>query len=186
VLNDRWTERCFAQRVHPLEGEIPQRAGRFGLVLARDEKGVYPVGLFEVCGKAVIYPPQTLNPREEESLLAAAIGLTGMWEEQGVLTLHFAKQRDGSDFALFGAEEELSAEARHLLTMRGLWDGTGASFLSPGTQAAPELLELPVVGVSSGETLYIADDLLHALQELPEDVQNTLTGWYETFLRHDG
>jgi hypothetical protein len=164
---------------------MPLRADLFGVVTARDQKGVYPAGLFEVCGRAVIYPPQTLNPREEESILAAAIGLTRMWDGEGVLTLRFAKQRDGSDFALSDVDENLSVEAGHLLVLRGLRDGEGASFLSPGCPA-PELLELPVVGVSAGEALFVADDLRGALVRLPEDVRGSLTGWYEKFLRHDG
>jgi hypothetical protein len=184
VLNDRWIERCFQQRIHPLEGEFPLRADMFGVVLGRDEKGVYPVGLFEVCGGAVIYPPQTLNPAEEEAVLAAATGLARMWGESGVLTLRFAKQRDGSDFALSGADETLSVEAKHLLTLRGLWDGSGASFLKPGA-IAPELLELPVVGASVGETLHIADGLRDALMLLPEQNRAALTGWYDRFLRHE-
>jgi hypothetical protein len=182
MLNALWTERCHALRVHPLEGDAPLRADRFGVVLAYDGKTVYPAGLFEECGGAAIYPPQTLNPREEETILSAAVGLARMWEGRGVLTLIFAKQRDGSDFALSAVSETLSGEAKHLLTLRGLFDGEGASFLRPGAPA-PELLELPVVGVSASGVLYAADDLRSVLSQLPDNIK--LTGWYEKFMDHE-
>ncbi|MCL2004282.1 MAG: hypothetical protein FWG72_09820 [Oscillospiraceae bacterium] len=184
MLNERWIERCFQQRVHPLEGTLPLRVGLVGVVLGKDDNCIYPIGLFEVCGGAAVYPPQTLNPTEEETMLAAALGLARLWDGAGVLTLRFAKQLDGSEFALAGADEEMSAEARHLLILRGLWND-GASFLRPEAPA-PELLELPVVGVSAGDTLYTADDLRGALTQLPEQTRASLTGWHDKFLRHDG
>jgi hypothetical protein len=183
MLNDNWVKLCLAQRIQVLQGEITERADRFGAVLARDDKCVYPLGFFEICGGVTIYPPQTVNPREEDMMLAAAMGLARLWDETGVLTLRFAKQRDGSDFALYGADGEMSAEARHLLELRGLWDGSGASFLKPGG-TVPELLELPVIGISAGDSLYKADSLREALMSLPENI--SLTGWYERFLTHAG
>ena len=183
--DERWAERCRAQGVHLLEGEVPPWAFETGFVLAWDMKTVYPVGAYERCGKAVIYPPQTLNPVEEESMLAAAMGLARLREQSGVMTVRFAKQRDGSDFALTDVDEQLSLEAKFLLTLRGLWDGEGASFLKPGQQP-PELTELPVAGVSVGETLYTADTLRGVLLQLPPSVQEAFTGFYEKVLRHGG
>ena len=185
--DDRWIERCRAQRVPYLEGEAPARAGVFGFVLGQDALSIYPVGAFELCGQAVIYPPQTLNPTEETAMLAAAMGLVRAraWDGAGVRTLWFVKQRDGSDFALLKVDEDISREAKHLLTLRGLWDGAGPSFLKPG-EPAPSLLELPVIGVSLGDTLYTAGDLRNALLRLPEPVRAEFDGWYEKVLRHDG
>ena len=181
MADDRWIGRCRAQRVHYLEGETPARAGVYGFVLGRDALSVYPVGAFEMCGQAVIYPPQTLNPTEETAMLAAAMGLSRAWDDTGVLTLWFVKQRDGSDFALLKAGEEISAEAKHLLTLRGLWDGAGASFLQPG-RPAPMLTELPVIGVSLGEELYTAGDLRGALLRLPDPARAAFDGWYRKVL----
>jgi hypothetical protein len=175
--DERWIERCRTQNIQYLKGEVPARFAIFGTVQAWDGKSVYPIGGFEVNGGAVVYPPQTLNPTEEDAILAAAIGLTRLWDKTGVLTLRFAKQRDGSEYALIGAEEKPGAEAKNLLTMRGLWDGENASFLKPD-EKAPELSELPIVGVSAGETLYTADNLRGALSQLPEPVRAALTGWY--------
>ncbi|MDR0325342.1 MAG: hypothetical protein LBI19_04505 [Oscillospiraceae bacterium] len=185
MLDKRWMERCQAQRVPYLDGEAPDRAVFTGIVLARDGRGVYPVGLFEVCGEVVIYPPQTLNPAEESAMLAAAMGLARAWDGSGVLTMRFAKQRDGSDFALLDVDEEISAEAKHLLTLRGLWDGAGASFLQPGGKA-PELPELSMIGISMGEKLHTADNLRGALLQLPEPVRAAFVGWYDKVLRHEG
>ena len=183
---DRWAERCKAQRVHLLKGELPAHLSVFGFVLGRDRLSIYPVGAFEVCAGAVVYPPQTLNPSEEGSMLAAATGLAGMWDGTGILTLRFAKQRDGADFALLEVDEKISIEAKHLLTLRGLWDGEGASFLIPDGGKAPELPELTVAAVSAGENLYPGDSLISALLNAPETVRKAFTGWYEKILRHDG
>jgi hypothetical protein len=185
MLNGRWTERCFAQNVHPLEGDIPLRADLFGAVIAKDGRGLYPIGMFEVCGGVTVYPPQTLNPAEEDAMLAAAAGLSGMWDKEGVLTLRFAKQRDGSEFALSGADEAMSFEAENLLLLRGLWDGEGAAFLKPGGEI-PELTELTVAGASFEGELHHADSLLGTLLKLPVQARAGMTGWFETFLRHDG
>jgi hypothetical protein len=180
--SEKWIERCKAQHVHYLEGAAPARFGVFGFILAWDGQSVYPLGAFEMCGEAAVYPPQTLNPTEESAILATATGLARQWDKTGVLTLRFAKQRDGDEYALISADEALSgAEAKHLLTLRGLWDGEGASFLRPG-EKAPELLELPVIGVSAGETLYSAPDLRGALTQLPDAARAGFTGWYEKVL----
>ncbi|MDR0294548.1 MAG: hypothetical protein LBH95_10425 [Oscillospiraceae bacterium] len=183
--DERWAGHCRTQGIHILEGETPERAAVFGFVLVRDAPGVYPIGAFELCGEAVVYPPQTLNPVEESAMLAAATGLAGMWDKAGVLTARFVKQRDGSDFALTEIEEEPSLEAKHLLTLRGLWDGAGVPFLKNGGQP-PELLELPVIGVSDGESLYTSDSLRGALLQLPVSVRAAFVGWYDKVLRHDG
>jgi hypothetical protein len=182
---DKWAERCGAQRVSFLDGEVSPRVSVIGFVIAKDAKNLYPVGAFELIGGAAVYPPQTLNPAEEDSMQAGAMGLARMWDGEGVLTLRFAKQRDGADFAFFAADETVGAEARNLLDIRGLWDGEGASFLKPG-EKAPELLELPVIGVSAGEELYTAGNLREALLKLPETARKGLSGWYEAILKHDG
>ncbi|MCL1807861.1 MAG: hypothetical protein FWG31_09190 [Oscillospiraceae bacterium] len=182
---EQWVERCKAQRVHFLEGEIPPRFNCYGFVFARDSKGVYPIGAFEQCGDATIYPPQTLNPTEDGAMLAAGTGMARLWDGQGVLTVRFAKLRDGADFALSDVEEEMSEEAKNLLILRGLWDGEGASFLKPD-ENPPELLELTVIGVSAGSELYTAETLRGALAQLPDAVRAGFVGWYDKVLRNDG
>jgi hypothetical protein len=183
--SDRWADRCLAQRVHYLQGEISARVVVVGFVFAKDSLSVYPVGSFELTGDVVVYPPQTLNPTEEESMLGAAMGLARMWDGTGLLTLRFAKQRDGGDFAFITADEDMSAQAKDLLTMRGLWDGEGASFLRPG-EKAPELLELPIAGVSADGVLVTADSVKEALLQLPEAARSGVDGWYKKLLRDDG
>ena len=180
-----WAERCREQNVQFLEGAVPGRVGIFGFVLGRDERSIYPVGIFEKCGEVAVYPAQTLNPTEEELIMGAAFGLARSWDKCGILTLRFAKQLEGGDFALLDAYDDITPEARNLLTMRALWDGEGASFLKPGAKA-PELLELRSVGVSLGEELHTAGSLREALLKLPKDVLETFTGWYEKVLRHEG
>jgi hypothetical protein len=182
---DYWASVCRAQGLRFLDGAAPPHLGIFGFVLGRDNLSVYPIGSFELCGTAVIYPPHTLNPTEDDLFTAVAMGLTRAWDKTGILTLRFAKQRDGGDFALLDACDDTTAEAKHLLTMRGMWDGTGASFMKSGAPV-PELPELQSVGVSSGGELYTAGSLREALRLLPETARSTLDGWYERILRHDG
>ena len=184
---DYWSEVSKAQNVQFFEGELPAHVGVFGVVLGRDELSVYPIGAFELCGKAAVYPPQTLNPMEDELFMGTAVGLARAWDKTGVITLRFAKQRDGGDFALFDVCEEIGDEAKHLLTMRDLWNGTGASFLgSEAEKPAPELLELQSVGVSLGEVLYTADSVRDALKMLPEAAQAVMSGWYGRILHYEG
>jgi hypothetical protein len=178
---DYWAGLCRAQGLQFLGGTVPPHVVVFGFVLGRDALSVYPVGAFEMCGDICVYPPHTLNPTEDDLFTAVSTGLARAWDKTGVITLRFAKQRDGGDFALLDVCEEIGTEARHLLTMRGLWDGTGASFLKPGSPV-PELLELSSVGVSSGTELYTAQSLREALMLLPETSRKTLTGWYERIL----
>jgi hypothetical protein len=182
---DYWSEISKAQNVQFYEGALPAHVSVFGIVLGYDGLSVYPIGAFELCGKTAVYPPQTLNPMEEELFMGTAVGLTRAWDKTGVITLQFAKQRDGGDFALFDVREEIGNEAKHLLTMRGLWEGDGVSFLGSGG-SAPELLELKSVGVSLGETLYTADSLRGALKMLPEAAQAVLSGWYGRILHYEG
>lgn len=184
MLDERWAERCRSQHIHLLTGDIPARVTIYGCVLARDTRGAYPIGGFELCGEAVIYPPQTLNTLEEQAMLASATGLTQLWDKTGILTVRFIKQRDGSDFALLDIEEMISPEARHLLALRGYRNDNDDMFPPPG-EPAPGLLELTKVGVSYGETLYIADTLRAALLQLPDSVRASFVGWYEKVLNHD-
>jgi hypothetical protein len=183
MLTDYWAERV--QGLQVLDGAVPPRFSVYGVVLGRDALSVYPIGAFELCGDAVIYPPQTLNPAEDNIFTATATGLARTWDKTGILTVRFAKQSDGGDFAISDISEEIGDEAKHLLTMRDLWDGTGASFLNDDAPK-PEFLELLKIGVSLGEELYTAGRLREALLMLPDAAKASLTGWYEKVLRHEG
>jgi hypothetical protein len=178
---DYWGSLCRAQGIQFLEGAAPPYVGIFGFVLGRDDLSVYPIGDFELCGRAAVYPPQTLNPTEDNIFWGTATGLARAWDKTGILTLRFAKQRDGGDFALLDAREEIGSEAKHLLKMRGLPE----NFLTSG-ENPPELLELLSVGVSSDGELYTAGSLREALMLLPEEARGELTGWYEKILRYEG
>ena len=178
MLTDYWAER--AQGLQVLDGAVPPRFCVYGVVLGKDDLSVYPIGAFELCGEIAVYPPQTLNPTEDNIFMAAAIGLARTWDKTGILTVRFAKQCDGGDFALVDICEGVGEQAKHLLTMRGLSEDF------PKNANHPELLELLSVGVSADDKLYTADSLREALLLLPKEMQETLTGWYERVLRHEG
>ncbi|MDR1669084.1 MAG: hypothetical protein LBR76_03925 [Oscillospiraceae bacterium] len=165
-MDERWRERCQAQRIRVTDGE--RRAGlyEYGFVLGRDAAGLYPLGGFERHGDVTFYPAQTPNAAEQERLLAAAMGLARTWERTGFLTARFVKQTDGSDFALFALEEERTREVDELLFLRGL-EQWGASFAAEGNDA-PLLTELVQVGVSAAGKLFTGDTLNDALRQLPD------------------
>ncbi len=166
-MDSRWAERCRAQRVRLLEGERHPGLAEFGYVMAREERCVYPLGGFEVCGGYTVFPAQTANAQEEDAMLAASSGLASLWDGVGFLTFRFVKQREGSDYALFEAAEQRTPEADTLLALRGL--GEWAERFSQGGENTPPVLEdLPVAGIVYNGHLFTGKTLRAALRTLPD------------------
>ncbi len=166
-MDERWRERCDAQRIRMLEGERLGGLYEYGFVLGRDKAGLYPLGEFETAQDVTFFPARTLNAVEQERLLSAAIGLARAWEKTGFLTIRFVKQIHGSDFALLDIDEETTRETNALLRLRGLEDW-GASF-GAEENTAPPLTELTKAGVSAAGKLYVGETLADALRQLPEE-----------------
>ena len=173
-----WMEICRAHGLRFLDGTAPPHLSIFGFIMGRDALSVYPIGAYEINGDVVIYPPHTLNPTEDDRLTAVATGLTRSWGKSGIITLRFAKQKDGGDFAVLDVSEELGAETKHMLKIRGLEE----DFLNAANENPPELLEMSNVGVSAGGKLYTAVSIREALMLLPKAARASLTGWFEKIL----
>lgn len=110
-MTEKYTELCRALHYHVIDSE-PIRVVRAGIVVLRDDKGsVMPLSSFELKDNASIFPAYERSEQELELMQAAALDIAHASKELGFLTVLFALQPEGTDFAVLDVEEGISQSA---------------------------------------------------------------------------
>ena len=185
-----WTKLCRAQRVPVLDGD-PGRANfiEAGYVLVKDSQGgVLPLDSFDKCDRVkniAVFPCHTLNTRDKEQILAAAMGLISAWDGSGVVTFTFACQPDGAEYALLDARQGLGEMAESCFKLRKRSGPELVKGLEKGTLADwGAFLGLTCAGVLSGGKLCQGANVKEAFQKLPKghlDAES-LSPWYRRLM----